>query len=85
MDVMSRVFVWSRRRAGKVAQCAPAADSNRLDQRPAMRLIKMGERPTFDDSHLASLLPKVPFVSHRKESAEDGWKRMLAWFKKHGV
>jgi dienelactone hydrolase len=50
-----------------------------------MRLIKMGERPTFDDSHLASLLPKVPFVYHRKEAAEDGWKRMLAWFRKHGV
>jgi carboxymethylenebutenolidase len=23
--------------------------------------------------------------SFRKEAAEDGWKRMLAWFKKHGV
>lgn len=23
--------------------------------------------------------------SYRKEAAEDGWKRMLAWFKKHGV
>jgi carboxymethylenebutenolidase len=23
--------------------------------------------------------------SYRKEQAEDGWKRMLAWFKKHGV
>jgi carboxymethylenebutenolidase len=23
--------------------------------------------------------------SYRKEDAEDGWKRMLAWFKKHGV
>lgn len=23
--------------------------------------------------------------SYRKESAEDGWKRMLAWFKKYGV
>ena len=23
--------------------------------------------------------------SYRKESAEDGWKRMLAWFKKNGV
>jgi dienelactone hydrolase len=50
-----------------------------------MRLIKMSERPTFDDSHLDSLLPKVPFASYRKEAAEDGWKRMLAWFKKHGV
>ena len=23
--------------------------------------------------------------SYRKEAAEDGWKRLLAWFKKHGV
>ncbi len=23
--------------------------------------------------------------SYRKQAAEDGWKRMLAWFKKHGV
>jgi carboxymethylenebutenolidase len=23
--------------------------------------------------------------SYRKDAAEDGWKRMLAWFKKHGV
>jgi carboxymethylenebutenolidase len=24
-------------------------------------------------------------ATYRKEAAEDGWKRMLAWFKKHGV
>ena len=24
-------------------------------------------------------------ASYRKEAADDGWKRMLAWFKKHGV
>jgi carboxymethylenebutenolidase len=23
--------------------------------------------------------------SYRKAAAEDGWKRMLAWFKQHGV
>jgi len=23
--------------------------------------------------------------SYRKDAAEDGWKRMLAWFKKNGV
>ncbi len=23
--------------------------------------------------------------SYRKEAADDGWKRMLAWFKKHGI
>ena len=23
--------------------------------------------------------------TYRKEAAEDGWKRMRAWFKKHGV
>ena len=23
--------------------------------------------------------------SYRKADAEDGWKRMLAWFKQHGV
>src|SRR5207244_3145788 len=23
--------------------------------------------------------------SYRKDAAEDGWKRMLAWFKQHGV
>ena len=26
-----------------------------------------------------------PRPSYRKEAAEDGWKRMLAWFKKYGV
>ena len=36
--------------------------------------------------------PDVPHAFHadyrpsyRKPEAEDGWKRMLAWFKKHGV
>ena len=44
--------------------------------------------------------PVVPFVvypdaphgfnadyrpSYRKEAAEDGWKRLQAWFKSHGV
>jgi carboxymethylenebutenolidase len=36
--------------------------------------------------------PDMPHAFHadyrptyRKEAAEDGWKRMLAWFKKHGV
>ena len=36
--------------------------------------------------------PNVPHAFHadyrpsyRKAEAEDGWKRMLAWFKKHGV
>ena len=24
-------------------------------------------------------------ASYRKAAAEDGWKRMLAWFKSHGV
>jgi carboxymethylenebutenolidase len=24
-------------------------------------------------------------ASYRKEAAEDGWKRALAWFKAHGV
>ncbi len=24
-------------------------------------------------------------ASYRKEAAEDGWKRALAWFKTHGV
>ncbi|MCL4852642.1 MAG: dienelactone hydrolase family protein, partial [Bryobacteraceae bacterium] len=23
--------------------------------------------------------------SYRKQDAEDGWKRLLAWFKNHGV
>jgi carboxymethylenebutenolidase len=23
--------------------------------------------------------------TYRKDPADDGWKRMLAWFKKHGV
>jgi carboxymethylenebutenolidase len=24
-------------------------------------------------------------ASYRKEAADDGWKRMLAWFRKNGV
>jgi carboxymethylenebutenolidase len=38
------------------------------------------------------LYPKTPHAfyadyrpSYRKEPAEDGWKRMLAWFKENGV
>ena len=38
------------------------------------------------------LYPEAPHAfyadyrpSYRKDAAEDGWKRMQAWFKKHGV
>ena len=27
----------------------------------------------------------VEIVIYRKDVADDGWKRMLAWFKKYGV
>jgi carboxymethylenebutenolidase len=36
--------------------------------------------PDMPHAFLADYRP-----SYRKEAAEDGWKRMLAWFKKHGV
>ncbi len=45
-----------------------------------------------DKSHPIHVYPEMPHAFHadyrpsyRKEAAEDGWKRMLAWFKKHGV
>ena len=50
--------------------------------------------PAAND-HFNSLVPETPIdrrgfhadyrPSYRKAEAEDGWKRMLAWFKKNGV
>ena len=38
------------------------------------------------------MYPEMPHAFHadyrpsyRKDAAEDGWKRMLAWFKRNGV
>jgi len=45
-----------------------------------------------DKDSIIIVYPDMPHAFHadyrntyRKEAAEDGWKRMLAWFKKHGV
>ncbi len=45
-----------------------------------------------DKESVLHVYPDMPHAFHadyrpsyRKEAAEDGWKRMLAWFKKHGV
>ena len=45
-----------------------------------------------DKESIIVVYPDMPHAFHadyrntyRKEAAEDGWKRMLAWFKKHGV
>lgn len=45
-----------------------------------------------DKESILHVYPDAPHAFHadyrpsyRKEAAEDGWKRMLAWFKKHGV
>jgi carboxymethylenebutenolidase len=45
-----------------------------------------------DKESIIHVYPDMPHAFHadyrntyRKEAAEDGWKRMLAWFKKHGV
>jgi carboxymethylenebutenolidase len=45
-----------------------------------------------DKESIIHVYPEMPHGFHadyrnsyRKEAAEDGWKRMLAWFKKHGV
>ena len=45
-----------------------------------------------DKKSMIHVYPDMPHGFHadyrptyRKEQAEDGWKRMLAWFKKHGV
>jgi carboxymethylenebutenolidase len=45
-----------------------------------------------DKDSLIHVYPDMPHAFHadyrptyRKEAADDGWKRMLAWFKKHGV
>ena len=45
-----------------------------------------------DKDSIIVVYPDMPHAFHadyrntyRKEAAEDGWKRMLAWFKKHGV
>src|SRR5262245_17174211 len=51
-------------------------------------------RPAFgkDKDSIIIVEPDMPHAFHadyrntyRKEAAEDGWKKMLAWFKKHGV
>lgn len=52
-------------------------------------------RDDMKDAGLKSefvIYPDAPYVFHadcrptfRKEPAEDGWKRMLAWFKKHAM
>jgi carboxymethylenebutenolidase len=45
-----------------------------------------------DEESIIIVYPDMPHAFHadyrpsyRKEAAEDGWKKMLAWFKKHGV
>jgi carboxymethylenebutenolidase len=45
-----------------------------------------------DKDSIIIVYPDMPHAFHadyrntyRKEAADDGWKRMLAWFKKHGV
>jgi carboxymethylenebutenolidase len=45
-----------------------------------------------DKDSIIVVYPDTPHAFHadyrntyRKEAADDGWKRMLAWFKKHGV
>ena len=45
-----------------------------------------------DKKSMIHIYPEAPHAfnadyrpSYRKEAAEDGWKRMLAWFKKNGV
>ena len=45
-----------------------------------------------DKECLVYVFPDMPHAFHadyrpsyRKEAADDGWKRMLAWFSKHGV
>jgi len=45
-----------------------------------------------DKQSIIEVYPDMPHAFHadyrntyRKEAAEDGWKKMLAWFKKHGV
>jgi len=45
-----------------------------------------------DKESMIHVYPDMPHAFHadyrpsyRKEAAEDGWKRMLAWFKQHGV
>jgi carboxymethylenebutenolidase len=44
---------------------------------------KTGEIVVYPDAPHAFNADYRP--SYRKEAAEDGWKRMLAWFKKYGV
>lgn len=44
---------------------------------------KPGQIKVYPDAGHAFLADYRP--SYQKEAAEDGWKQMLAWFKKHGV
>ena len=44
---------------------------------------KPGEIVLYPDTPHAFLADYRP--SYRKTQAEDGWKRMLEWFKKYGV
>lgn len=56
-----------------------------------VRRLKAAENPASNASEMV-LYPDAPHAFHadyrpsyRKEEAEDGWQRLLAWFKKHGV
>ncbi len=53
-------------------------------------VLKTGNRNSRASEFI--LYPKVPHAFHadyrpsfRKDAAEDGWQKMLAWFKRHGV
>ena len=49
----------------------------------AKKADKPGEIVLYPDAPHAFFADYRP--SYKKDAAEDGWKRLLAWFKKNGV
>ena len=67
---------------GGADQGIPAESVNKM--REAMRAAnKQGEIVVYPDAPHGFNADYRP--SYRKEAAEDGWKRLQAWFKSHGV
>jgi len=63
-----------------------------IPQAAVDRLVTALKDSTQGKASEVHVYPEMPHAFHadyrpsyRKEAAEDGWKRMLAWFKRHGV
>ena len=75
------------------ANQAPRAIARRVSSSPALQRVAMrAALKKADKPGEIVLYPDAPHAffadywkSYMKDAAEDGWKRMLAWFKKYGA